>query len=52
MVALVAQATSPSAATAQRRVNGLIAERLRAARDVAGVDARAIGYAVSPRDER
>ncbi len=53
---LVASSTSPSAATAQRQVNFLMAEAMKAARAVSGgtaaVDARATGYSVSPADER
>ena len=48
---LVAQDTAPSAADAQRRVNALIAQGLQAARAASGIDARAIGYQVSPADE-
>ena len=49
---LVASSTSPSAATAQRRVNGLMAEGMKAAQGAAGVDARATGYSVEPADEK
>ena len=49
---LVAQVTSPSAAAAQRHVNGMIGDGLKAAQAVAGVDARAIGYSVSPNDDK
>ena len=49
---LVAQVTSPSAAVAQRHVNGMIGDGLKAAQAVAGVDARAIGYSVSPNDDK
>jgi uncharacterized protein len=49
---LVAQSTSPSPAEAQRAVNALMAEGMRAARAVNGLDARAIGYAVNPANER
>ena len=45
---LVAQETSPSAAKAQRTVNGRMASAMQAARAVADVDARAIGYSVAP----
>ena len=49
---LVAEATSPSTAIAQRRVNALIGNGLAATRAVAGVDARAIGYSVFPDDDK
>jgi uncharacterized protein YggE len=49
---LVAQDTSPSAADAQRRVNALIAQGMQEARSVSSVDARTIGYEVSPADEK
>ncbi len=49
---LVAQDTSPSAADAQRRVNALVAQGMQAARSVSVVEARAIGYEVSPADEK
>lgn len=49
---LVAQNTSSSAADAQRRVNALVAKAMQAAGLVSGVDARAIGYQVSPADEK
>ena len=49
---LVAQATAPAAATAQRRVNEMIAAGMKAAQGVAGVEARAIGYSVSPNDDK
>lgn len=49
---LVAQATSPAAANAQRRVNEMMAAGMKAARGVAGVEARAIGYSVSPNDDK
>ena len=49
---MVAEITSPSAAVAQRRVNALVGEGLKAAHAVAGVDARAIGYSVSPNDDK
>ncbi len=49
---LVAQATSPAAATAQRRVNEMMAASMKAARGVPGVEARAISYSVSPNDDK
>jgi uncharacterized protein len=49
---LVAQATLPSAAAAQRRVNALMADGMGAAHDVPGIDARAIGYSVGPTDDK
>jgi uncharacterized protein YggE len=49
---LVAQATSPVPATAQRRVNGLIADGLNAVHDLRSVEARAIGYSVGPADDK
>jgi len=49
---LIAQSTSPSAATAQRRVNTMIDDGMKAARGVAGVEARAIGYSVGPADQK
>ena len=49
---LVAQAISPAAATAQRRVNEMMAAGMKAAQAVAGVEARAIGYSVSPNDDK
>ncbi len=49
---LLAQSTSPSAASAQRRVNALIGDGLKAAQSVAGIEARAIGYSVGPTDEK
>jgi uncharacterized protein len=49
---LVAQNTSSSAADAQRRVNALIAQGMQAAHAVSGIDARAVGYQVSPADEK
>jgi predicted secreted protein len=52
VVDLLAQITSPSAAAAQRRVNAMIAEGMQAAHGVAGVDARAVGYSVTPGDEK
>lgn len=49
---LVAQNTSPAPADAQRQVNALVAEAVKEAHGVAGVDARATGYAVDPTDEK
>jgi uncharacterized protein len=49
---LLAQDTSASPAEAQRRVNALIAQGLQAAHAVPAVEARAIGYEVSPTDEK
>ena len=49
---LVAQDTSPIAADAQRRVNALVAQGMQAARAVAGIDTRAVGYQVAPADEK
>lgn len=49
---LVAQASSPTAAAAQRRVNSLIADGMKAVQSASGIDARAIGYSVSPSDEK
>ena len=49
---LLAQVTSPSAVNAQRRVNEVIAAGMKAARSVAGVEVRAVGYSVSPNDDR
>jgi uncharacterized protein YggE len=49
---LVAQATAPSAAAAQRRVNTLIDAGMKTARGVAGLNARAIDYSVGPVDEK
>ncbi len=49
---LVAQDTSSSAAEAQRRVNALVAQGMQVAHQVSAVEARAIGYEVSPADER
>ena len=49
---LVAQATSPAAASAQRRVNEMMAAGMKAAQGVPGVEARAIGYSVSPNDDK
>lgn len=52
MADLVAQDSSPSAAAAQRKVNATIAAGLQAARAVAGIDARAIGYSVGPTGDK
>jgi uncharacterized protein len=52
VVNLVAQSTLPLAAAAQRRVNALIAEGMQAAHNMAGVEARAVGYSVTPTDEK
>jgi uncharacterized protein YggE len=49
---LVAQDTSTSAADAQRRVNGLVAQGMQAARSVAAVEVRTTDYQVSPADEK
>lgn len=49
---LVAQSTSPSAAMAQRQVNALMANGMKAAQAIAGVDARAVGYSVTPGDDK
>ncbi len=49
---LMAQATSPAAANAQRRVNEIIATGMKTARSVAGIEARAISYSVSPNDDK
>ncbi len=49
---LVARSTSASAATAQRQVNGLMADGMKMGQAVAGVDARAVGYSVAPGDDR
>jgi uncharacterized protein len=49
---LLAQDTSPSAADAQRRVNALVALGMQAARSASVVEARAMGYEVSPADEK
>ena len=49
---LVAQAASPSAASAQRRFNTLIDSGMKTARGVAGLDARAIDYSVGPIDDK
>ncbi len=52
VAALLARNTSQSAAAAQRRVNALIADGLKDAQGVTGVDARATGYAVEPTDDK
>ncbi|MGI4815964.1 MAG: SIMPL domain-containing protein [Janthinobacterium lividum] len=49
---LVAQSTSPSAAMAQRQVNTMMANGMKAAQAIAGVDARAVGYSVTPGDDK
>ena len=49
---LVSQVTAPTAATAQRRVNEMMAAGMKAARGVPKVEARAIGYSVSPNDDK
>ena len=49
---MVAQGTSSSAAEAQRRVNALMAEGMRTAQDSSGITARALGYAVTPADDK
>lgn len=49
---MVAQATSRSAAEAQRSVNGMIASGMKVSEGVTDVDARAIGYSVVPTDEK
>ncbi len=49
---LIAQNTAPSAATAQRQVNGLVADAMKSAAAVAGVTAKAAGYGVMPVDEK
>lgn len=49
---LVAQSTSPSAAVAQRQVNTMMANGMKAAQAIVGVDARAVGYSVAPGDEK
>lgn len=43
---LVAQASSPSAAAAQQRVNTLMAKGMKTAKATSGVEAKAIGYSV------
>jgi uncharacterized protein YggE len=52
VIAMLAQVTSASAAAAQRGVNGLIADGMQIVHGVAGVDARAIFYSVTPSDEK
>ena len=49
---LEAQATSTSTAEAQRRLNTQMAEALRIAQSVPGLDARASGYMVAPTDDK
>ncbi len=49
---LTAQSTAPSPATAQRRVNAMIAEAMKTAAGVTGVAAKAIGYTVGQADEK
>jgi uncharacterized protein len=49
---LVAQNTSPSPAEAQRHVNALMADGMKTASGVVGVEAQAIGYAVMPADDK
>ncbi len=49
---LASQSTAPTAAAAQRRVNAMVAEATKTAAGVAGMDAKAVGYAVNPADER
>ncbi len=49
---LVAQSTSSSAAIAQRQVNSMMANGMKAAQAIVGVDARAVGYSVVPGDEK
>ena len=50
LAVLVAQSASASVADAQRRVNGMVAAGMQAARAVAGVEARATGYQTMPVD--
>ncbi len=52
LVAQSTSASSASAATAQRQVNGLMADGMKMGQAVAGVDARAVGYSVAPGDDR
>ena len=52
VAALLAQATSTSVATAQRRVNAMVADGIKAAQDVAGVEVRTTGYSVYPNDDK
>jgi predicted secreted protein len=49
---LVAQSTSSSAAMAQRQVNSMMANGMKAAQAIVGVDACAVGYSVVPGDEK
>jgi predicted secreted protein len=49
---LVAQATSPSAAAAQRRVNTLIDTGMKTASGETSLDSRAIDYLVNPVDDK
>lgn len=49
---LVAQSTSSSPAEAQRHVNALIAAGLQTAQGIRGVEVKAVGYAVTPTDEK
>lgn len=52
MADMTVQNTASGAAAAQRRVNDLMAGAVRTAQGVAGVEARAVGYSVSPADEK
>ena len=52
VAALVAQSTSSSAADAQRRVNALMTEGMRATQGTTGIEARAVGYSVYPADDK
>lgn len=47
---MLAQSTSPTGIDAQRRVNALMAKGMQSAKAVPAVDARALGYGVSPGD--
>jgi uncharacterized protein len=47
---LTAEATSPSTAEAQRKVNAMMAQGMKEARAVEGIEARAAGYAVNQVD--
>lgn len=47
---LTAEARSPSAVEAQRKVNAMMAQGMRDARAAEGIEARAMGYAVSQVD--
>ncbi len=49
---LVARAASPSAAAAQRQVNALMADAMRMAQAVPGVDVRTTGYEVAAGDDK